>query len=339
VNFVVRRNKSNHFSTLSAVAALGCILLFWLPVRTAAQQEPPPGVNIQLEAAPKKATVGDPIQLTLDIATPPGYRAEILQPEVQEGDFAIQSFLLQPAATTPKGTPQHYKAKIVAAIYKTGMFAFPPIRIILEDDEGKRIQVSSPSVGIEIQSVIGKDQDLKDLKKQADIPEPFRWLLWLLIALAVCILALVARRFWRRKRSRLQAANAIPTRDPLDAAESDLRSLLDQGLPAAGREKKFYILLSNIVKRILEAGFGISTVEKTTSEIMDLFWQVPDMTGEKSELIESFLVSCDVVKFAKYIPSRPEHEIAAEKALKILAAAQASRQLSVVSKNTILTKN
>ena len=330
MNFVFRRDKPNHFSTLPAVAALGCILLFWLPVQTAAQQDLPPGVSIQLEATPKKATVGDPIQLDLDITTPPAYRAEILQPEMQTGDFSILSFSAQPAATGPKGTLQHHRAKIVAAAYKTGTFAFPPVRIILMDGEGKKTQVLSPSAGIEIQSVIGKDKDLKDLKKQSDMPDPFRWLLWLVIALAVGILALLAWRIIRRKKSSSQVAPKVPARDPLDAAESDLRSLLDQGLPASGREKKFYILLSDIVKRILEAGFGISTVERTTSEIMELLRLVPSMSSEKSELIESFLVACDVVKFAKYIPSRSEHEAAAGNAQKILATARSSK-LSAVS--------
>ncbi len=326
---MLRRDKPNHFSTLSAVAALGCILLFCLPVKTADQQDLPPGVSIRLEATPKKATVGDPIQIDLDITTPPAYRAEILQPEMQAGDFAILSFSAQ-AATGPKGTLPHHKAKIVAAAYKTGMFAFPPVRIILVDGEGKKIQVLSPSAGIEIQSVIGKDKDLKDLKKQSDIPEPFRWLLWFAIALAVGILALLAWRIIRRKKSSMQAINKVPVHDPLDAAESDLRSLLDQGLPAGGREKKFYILLSDIVKRILEAGFGISTVERTTSEIMDLLRLVPNMSSEKSEFIESFLVACDVVKFAKYIPSRSEHEAAAGNALKILDTARISK-LSAIS--------
>jgi hypothetical protein len=330
VNFVFRRNKPNCFSLLSSIATLGCILLFWLPFKTEAQQVLPSGVNIQLEATPKKATVGDPIQLDLDITSSSPYQAEILQPEMQDGDFAILSFSAQPAATEPKGTLQHHKAKIVAAIYKTGTFAFPPVRIILEDGAGKKIQVLSPSVGIEIQSILGKNQDLKDLKKQAEIPEPFRWFLWLAIVLAACILALLAWLIWKRKRSVSRAIEALPARDPLEVAEADLRSLLDQGLPTGGREKKFYINLSDIVKRILEAGYGISTEEQTTSEIMVLLRQAPDMSSEKSELIESFLVACDVVKFAKYIPSRPEHKIAAENALKILAAAKSSR-LSAIS--------
>jgi hypothetical protein len=47
--------------------------------------------------------------------------------------------------------------------------------------------------------------------------------------------------------------------------------------------------------------------------------------------IESFLDRCDVVKFAKYIPARSEHETATQDALKILEGvreAVARKQMS-----------
>jgi LPXTG-motif cell wall-anchored protein len=325
VNHVSRRA----YATFSAVAALTCFLLILLPARAIAQQDSAPGVSIQLDAKPKKAAVGDPIELTLDIATPPNYRAEILQPEMQGGDSAVLSFSPQPVATEPKGDRRHYRAKIVAAIYKIGSFDFPPVRIILEDGTGKKIQVASQSVTLEIQSIIGKDKDLKDLKKQAEIPEPTRWLLWLGIVLAAVLLALLAWLFLRRKKRGSQPSKAVPGRDPLDVAESDLKALLDRGLPVGGSEKKFYVLISDIVKRILEAGFGISTAEQTTSEIMDLLRKTPGMNSERSMLIESFLTACDFVKFAKYIPLKAEHEAAASDAFKILAAARSNKPSAV----------
>jgi hypothetical protein len=314
-----------------AIAAFGCFLLLSLHTKTAAQTALPPGVNIQLEASPKKATVGDPIQINLDITTPPANRAEILQPEAQNENFSILRF--SPESTTAKsnGDLLHHRAQIILAIYKTGAFTFPPVRIVLVDSTGKKTEVTSPSVYIEIQSVIDKDHNLKDLKKQADIPEKSRWLLWLALAVAGCILILLAWRFWKRKRNRSPAVNTtMPARDPLDVAESELRSLLAQGLPAGGHEKKFYVLLSDIVKRILESGFGISAAEQTTSEIMDSLRQVPDLSVEKLALIENSLGSCDIVKFAKYIPSKSEHEAAGEGALKILDAAR-GRQPSAIS--------
>ena len=86
--------------------------------------------------------------------------------------------------------------------------------------------------------------------------------------------------------------------------------------------KEFYVLLSEIVKRILEAGYEIHTAEQTTSEIMESLARKSDLEPEKLNRIESFFVRCDVVKFAKYVPSTPEHEAASENALEILAEAK-----------------
>ena len=42
-----------------------------------------------------------------------------------------------------------------------------------------------------------------------------------------------------------------------------------------GLVKPFYVALSDIVKRILESGYGIQTLEKTTGEVMDNLRQRP----------------------------------------------------------------
>jgi hypothetical protein len=342
VNPVFRKNKHNNrpgcksqVVSMPAIAAFGCFLMLSLHATTAAQATLPPGVNIQLEASPKNATIGDHIRINLDIITPQGYRVEILKPEIQNGDFSILEFSSESKPAKSNGALLYHGAKIIVAIYKTGAFTFPPVRMVLVDSAGNKTEVASPSVNIHIQSVIDKDHALKDLKKQADIPERSRWILWLALVVAGCILILLAWRFWKRKQNRSPAINtSMPVRNPLDVAESELKSLLAQGLPAGGHEKKFYILLSDIVKRILESGLGINAEEQTTSEIMESLSQVPDLSMEKLELIENSLGSCDIVKFAKYIPSKSEHEAAGEGALKILAAAR-SHQQSVVSRQRV----
>jgi hypothetical protein len=325
----------NHTTFKYFRAAALAMLLFSILAAAFAQPDPPPaGVTVQLNATPLKATVGDPIQLEVDVTTPPGHRVEILKPGIQTGDFSILDFSPASKMVEQKDKLPHHKARIVVAIFKTGSFIFPPIRIILEDSSGKKTVVSSPSTTIEIQSILDKNAKLKDLKKQADMPEKFNWALWLGIVLAGCILGFLLWKFLKRRRDPPVIANTTPVKNPLEVAESDLRSLLSQGLPPGGMEKKFYILLSDIVKRILESGFGIRTEEQTTSEIMVSIRRVSNLDIEKLELIETFLSSCDVVKFAKYIPSKSEHEVAGKRALEVLAAAKAvvSRQSSVVSR-------
>jgi hypothetical protein len=198
------------------------------------------------------------------------------------------------------------------------------MRVILEDSSGKKVVALSAPLTIEIKSILTKDAALKGLKKQAEIPEKFNWALWLIVGLAACLLGFLGWWIWKRKHRRPVSISATSSINPLDAAEKELLLLLQQGLPTTGMEKKFYILLSDIVKRILEAGFGISTEEQTSFEIMTSLRQVPGMDAGAMELTDTFLASCDAVKFAKYIPSGAEHEIAGQRAMEILAAARAA---------------
>jgi hypothetical protein len=301
----------------------------------------PPGVAVAAEATPEIATIGDPIRVDLLITMPEGCHVEIPSPGSPIGDFTILDFFpgptipdngtsekqSPPSRTQAVASPQHH-ARIVAAIYKTGTFTVPPFRMKLHTADDKEIEFSSPPLRIEIRSVLNeKNQNLIDLKKQAEITERWPWLRWglpaaCLISAYVLILGIVLWIVLRRKRRRPFPLFPAQVRDLLDLAEADLKNLLARGLPESGREKQFYIQLSEIVKRILEAGYKIPTAEQTTSEIMSSLHKISELEPENTGPIESFLVRCDAVKFAKYIPSGLEHEAAIKEALQILGEAR-----------------
>jgi hypothetical protein len=349
VSFVFReKNKSK-------IMALGMVYVSLLAPGAQGQAKPegnisplPPQVQIRIDAHPKSATIGDPIRLEMDIRMPAGFQAKIPKPVSQAGDFFITNFssdLIPPQAGKPKepakpaptqaGAFVHHRTQITLAIYKTGKFIFPSIPVKIRTADGNEIDAKSPPVEIEIRSVITeKDPKLKDLKKQAEIPEPVRWILWIILAASLSVLSGIAWYLWRRRRRHPVALTPAQMQDLLDVAETDLRNLLARGLPGSGMEKQFYIALSEIVKRILEAGYSISTAEQTTSEIMDALRNRQSQDSGNRDQIESFLTRCDVVKFAKYVPTRPEHDVASQDALSILAEARrtvASRQSLVGS--------
>jgi hypothetical protein len=311
------------------------------------QTSPPPGIDIRAEVQPEVATVGDSLRIDLDIEMPEGYQAKIPEPEKQMGDFAILDFLPGPIGNEsgmpqePKPTEalQHHRARIIAAVYKTGKFVFPAIPVKLQTPDGEEITLSSPPLNIEIQSVlIDENPKLKDLKKQAEISEPIRWILWLIIALVASLLGAFTWYYWRKRRRRPVSYSPEQMKNLLDIAEADLKELLSRGFPENGMVKRFYVLLSEIVKRILESAYEIHTAEKTTSEIMDSVHRGPALEFENRKRIESFLTRCDIVKFAKYIPKTAEHEAISKDALQILEDAKkavASRQSPVASDNYI----
>jgi hypothetical protein len=308
----------------------------------------PPGVQIEMQVTPEPATVGDLIRLEFTITMPPGYQASIPAIDKQIGDFSIFEFSPGPlipesgksekqasGIQTQTGAPGRHRARIIAAVYRTGILTFPPIPILLRTPEGKQFGIVSPPAKIDIQSVLSaKDRDLKDIKKQAELRERVRWGLWLAALLALGILGMAAWLLWKQRHRHAPSIPAAPPQDRLDMAEAELRTLLARGFPDGERVKPFYVLLSDIVKKILEAGYGIHTAEQTTSEIMDTLELASGKNPEDMERIDSFLRCCDVVKFAKYIPSTAEHESAAKDALGILEISRklvVSRQSPVVS--------
>jgi len=291
-----------------------------LPARPAVQL--PPGVEVLVAADPPKATVGDPIRIDIRLKLPPGYLAELADPGRQVGDFTVLDFHPGPDALPSAETPVH-RAWIVVALYRTGAFEFPPLSISLRDAAGNTFTVSSEPVKIQIESVLAaEDQELRNLKRQADIAEPARWRLWL--GLAAALLALAALAWWllrRRKRPAAPSLPIAPQRYPLESAEAELRELIARRLLKRGMVKQFYILLSDIMRKIIEAGYAVQTLEKTTSEIMEGLRRRVSGDGSAAGLprIEAFLTGCDLVKFAKYIPSAPENAAAVDSAFQILA--------------------
>ncbi len=344
-------NSVKRSSSILTLAALGLALAV-PPAALHARQatlsrQLPAGVGIKILAQPLEATVGDPIRIDLDFTLPQGYQLQFPALPEQLGDFTVLETYPGPtvppqAGSQPTQGPQasgsqnpvsiHHMARIVAALYKPGEFEFPPLPIRLKDKEGKLLDLLTPSLKIRVGSVLNdKDLNLRDLKKQVEISEPVRWILWLVLS-GLAIALLLIGLWWRKYRRRTASLPSfLPDVDPLDQAEADLRALLGQGLRDKGMVKQFYVRLAEIIKGALEAGYGMQTIEKTTSEIMTALTRRPEDGAAPPEpacleLVETLLLSCDMVKFARSIPSRQESDEAVAMAFQMLADCRERRQ-------------
>lgn len=243
------------------------------------------------------------------------------------GDFTILEFYpgpSYPGATqlpiTEDQTP--HQARLVVAVYKVGEFEFPPIRFTLSDPSGKEMPAATSPVKIQIQSILTeKDTTPRDLKKQAELQDPFPWIFWLALGLAVVVAAFLIR-WWRLRQRRPETAQPRqPELDPFALAESELRNLLSQGLLEKGLTKQFYVTLSEIIKKVVEAGYGVPTAEQTTSEIAEGLRKL-QFEARDLHRIEGFLANSDLVKFAKYHPSKLENDQTVTEAFQILEASK-----------------
>ena len=81
--------------------------------------------------------------------------------------------------------------------------------------------------------------------------------------------------------------------------------------------KQYYIRISEIIRHYIEDRFFIIALEMTTFQLIDVM-RKDQIEKETIDLVEDFLISCDMVKFAKYIPTDEENEKTTELAYKII---------------------
>jgi hypothetical protein len=124
-------------------------------------------------------------------------------------------------------------------------------------------------------------------------------------ALAVILAVLIGRRAlarWRRRTLERKLAGRPPHEEALKALERLLgKKLVEQGL-----SKQFCFEISEIFRRYMSGRFGIPAVDLTTEEILSLTGENGALSEHHRPLVEEFLTSTDLVKFAKYLPSSEE---------------------------------
>ncbi len=186
---------------------------------------------------------------------------------------------------------------------------------------GDTLRAWTDPVRPDIRYLSAQSQDLRPLKAPWE-PGP-NWLFW--IALAAGALALAGALVWwiRRRRARV-AEPAAEVRIPPDlAALTELERIEAMGLVARGEFKTFYTLVVDVVRRYLEARFGVEALDRTTREILEDL----ERRGRRVDGLEPLLNESDLVKFAKFEP-RPETATAAIEAARAIVVTTTPRDVT-----------
>ncbi len=145
--------------------------------------------------------------------------------------------------------------------------------------------------------------DIKDVKPPLDEPFP-SWWIFLLVALVVAVCVYAVFYFFRRK-SIAPAPVPLP---PWEAADQRLEDLKTRGLLKSGQYQAYYTALSDIVRRYIEDRFQIRAPEMTTEEFMTSLKHSAVLNARQKEILKSFLMAADMVKFAKHVPDPRDAE-------------------------------
>ena len=246
-------------------------------------------------------TIGDEISYILTVKGKPEIKLDSLG--LNLSPFKIKKKKAYPSQKDKAGNLIQ-KEEYVITIFELGSFVIPPAKIKYIDTKNQVREAASDSMVIKVNS-IGVPQDAKDIKSLKPpfvIKEKSRWYLYLIAVLvALAILGWLYLR-WRGKGIGLPLSPPEPEKPAWEIALTELQKLKDSDYIKKNQIKKYYILLSEIIRRYLERRFNIFAMDRTTLEIRSEMKKVK-MENQIIQKAVDLLSSYDLVKFAKYVPS------------------------------------
>lgn len=265
-------------------------------------------VTVRVRLEPERPRIGDALLLEIEAVAEPG--VELLMPEFGEalGRFQIVDFVpFEEVDETGRSVArQRYRLQS----FRSGPQRISPIAIEFVDRRpGERpapegadaYELLSEPLEFVVESGLeeGSALELRSAKGPLDPRGAGGALLWSLLGvlLLAAIAAPFAWRFWMAQRARFAQRSAF------DVARAELDALLARGRPQReGDMDPFFVALSAIVRRYLEARFRLRSPELTTEEFLEAMSDSPDLTSAHQGLLQDFLRRADLVKFAHHVP-------------------------------------
>ncbi|MEZ5363751.1 MAG: DUF4381 family protein [Bryobacterales bacterium] len=111
---------------------------------------------------------------------------------------------------------------------------------------------------------------------------------------------------WWRSQRKPAPVPVEPLRPIDEIALSELDALVAEGLAEQGRIKELYGRVSDILRRYIEARFGLRAPEQTTEEFLSELRRTLGFDPAHRALLRQFLEHTDMVKFAESRPIPPQ---------------------------------
>lgn len=193
--------------------------------------------------------------------------------------------------------------RYIISIYSVGNHVIPPIDIEYRKKDDTRHTVRSPQFSVEIISLLTpQETEIRDIKGIVTTGGGLFWVVFLLIIALLAICAVI----WRKRIKKKETLVLERKKTAHEIAYEQLMSLKERDYPGKGLIKEYYTDLSDIVRHYLENRFNLRAPEMTTEEFLEYVKTFSDLVKEHKMFLKDFLSHCDMVKFAKYGPTKLE---------------------------------
>jgi hypothetical protein len=272
----------------------------------------------QTFAAPAAASVGERLEMRLEIAHP--VHTTVHLPETLPNPrWELSDTVRETGVTEGR---RRTSLTLVFQIFRPGATTLPSFELTLLGADGKLTTLKTEPVEAKIVSVLPpqKTPALKAARGPVAVWTDDYTLLWaggtlLGIALAGALTLLVARR------GRPEDPGPPPRPAHLVALEK-LSALTTGDLLDQGEYMLFYVRMSEAIREYLGRRYGFPGTELTTTEILDHLGAVDAREGWPAEVsfedVRDWLNYCDLVKFSDMHPERERTEQALRQAFSMV---------------------
>lgn len=269
----------------------------WHFVRNSGVSEDVP-IRVEISVNKETAYIGDRIEYKIRVFADSDVEVKLPLPGEKLGDMLID-FYGEISTRTIWGITG-YEQVYVLTTYETGEYVLPSpdIGYIVPGSAEGFIRGNDLSVAVKsLLAEVEGQPDIKDIKPLAIPPRDYK--LFVFVGLGLILLAVIATVIHRARmfRRTLDLSEIWIARPPHECAYEELekaRDLLNTGLIS-----RFYVRVSECIRKYLANRFNINAMEMATEEFLAVSKGMEELGGYEG-LLQTFLISCDLVKFAKY---------------------------------------
>ena len=202
------------------------------------------------------------------------------------------------------------KQDILVTSFDSSLYLLPPFKVIDQTDT-----IYSNQVALKVSTIpvnIDKPDEFNDIKDTWDPPfvlADYYLLIYgvLFACFLICLIGYILKRL-RNRQSIIPFKKQEPKLPPFEMAMKELDEIKQQKLWQQGRNKEYYTLLTDTLRKNMVNRFGINAMEMTSGEILELI-RLESEANSSYNSLKQILELADFVKFAKLHPLPDENEL------------------------------
>ncbi len=295
-----------------------------------AADHPQTPITIKAEVNKHSVAIGDKIKYTINVSCSKNIEVEFPDFGKNLENFAIKDFGQRRKTFFGKQTIYTW---YLLDTYVTGEATIPKTAIKYRQKgltAWNEAEINEQKITVKsMLENAGPGTSLRDIKKPVNLPQKFTYY-FIIAALISAVILILSAVFLRKAKNTRGLSGLKPAHE---IACEQLAALKKKDLITQGKIKEFYIEISDITRRYIENRFNIKAPEMTTEEFFFKVKEHPQFKVEHKTLLKEFLLCCDLVKFAKYSPSKQEIDSAFESAEKFITQTKEEQKESTKPEN------